>query len=86
MVEENQPYFPGRDYPDREIWLKKRCTNRREIRDRGAVLYSGKKPLVIGTNAAKRSLDGMGHGRGELIKERHAYYRGTSLTLSQAQE
>jgi hypothetical protein len=20
-------YFPGRDYPDREVWLAKRCTH-----------------------------------------------------------
>lgn len=62
-------YFPGQDYPDREVWLKIRYTPRNL--HRGRILYAGKKPLVVGTNAAKRAL---GADRSELLKQRREYY------------
>lgn len=79
-----QDYFPGRDYPDREVWLKKRDTPRGQLH--GAVIYSGRKPLALGINQAKRfaSRDAFyagespnpKHCRGKrIVAHRHAYYR-----------
>jgi hypothetical protein len=49
----SQDWFPGRDYPDREVWLKVRAprvsTKARLIHD------SAKGPLILGINAAKRA-------------------------------
>lgn len=79
----NEPtFFPGRDYPDREIWLAKRCTDLKAIRDRGRVIYSGKKPMFLGINKVKREERSRPFGRPRkkagvqfsLIAARHNYY------------
>ena len=72
-------YWPGRDYPDREVWLKRRATNLRGRINR--VIHDGKKPFVLGLNKLKRQLDAAGRATGvtrprqTLIQQRHAYYR-----------
>lgn len=84
----NEPtFFPGADYPDREIWLAKRYTDLRAFRDRGRVIYSGKKPLCLGINRIKRaertafaimSWPGRRYPKrspDSIIKARHNYYR-----------
>jgi len=73
-------YFPGRDYPDREVWLAKRYTDPKLKRGRsGAVLYAitpeQRRPLILGINKLKRDLDARGMGRRLLIQRRHAFYR-----------
>jgi hypothetical protein len=77
-------YFPGRDYPDREVWLKLRAP--RISKFARLIHDSVKGPLVIGINQAKRVSDFMhsvncgtkhpaNHGsRREIVKQRHAYY------------
>jgi hypothetical protein len=75
-------YFPGRDYPDREVWLKKRYTPRKHPprlvahvslmpTDRTEGIKG--KTLYMGINRAKRAL---GKERAPLIKQRQEYYRG----------
>lgn len=77
------PYFPGRDYPDREVWLKKRETNKRAIKEASEKpIYhtqGGRKPLRLGLNAAKRAakadkFDGDVLHQ-DIVRQRHAYYR-----------
>jgi hypothetical protein len=77
-------FWPGEDYPDREIWLAKRAnlTFAQLCRSRGRVLYEvkrGGKPLAMGVNATKRVLDGGPDGRRELLAQRREYYQRTSL-------
>lgn len=53
----SQDWFPGRDYPDREVWLAKRNTPRGQIH--GKLIYTHTKspkmePLALGINRAKR--------------------------------
>jgi hypothetical protein len=78
-------YFPGKDYPDREEWLKIREERNTEVK-REKIIYGGKKPLMLGLNRAKRQLDDNKRAdnskhpakrgsRGDLIEQRHAYYR-----------
>lgn len=79
-------YFPGRDFPDREVWLARRCTDRRAFRRRGTVIYSsreGGKPLRLGINLAKRIEERIlgrhgarfpKHGGGGVLGARHRYY------------
>ena len=51
-----QDWFPGRDYPDREVWLKIRRTPRGGVsRARRMIHDSSGGPLVLGINAAKRA-------------------------------
>jgi hypothetical protein len=76
-------YFPGQDYPDREVWLAKRATPRK--RPAGTVIYTarkGGKSLRLGINLAKRIeeriLDRPGDrfkkSGGGVIGARHRYY------------
>lgn len=72
-------YFPGRDYPDREVWLKRRATNLHGRVNRW--IHQGVTPFVLGLNKLKRQLDAAGRATGvarprqTLIRQRHAYYR-----------
>ena len=81
-----QLYFPGRDYPDRETWLKRRATNLRGRINR--ILHQGKQPFAPGLNKLKRQLDAAGRATGvvrprqTLIKQRHAYYRRDDATTT----
>jgi hypothetical protein len=77
-------FFPGLDFPDREKWLVIRSTpTGRRWRQRGRLIYSGKKPLCLGINRRKRREAFMtGHAHGRLPKRalgiigaRHNYYR-----------
>jgi hypothetical protein len=79
----SQDWFPGADYPDREVWLKIRATPRkrrggRYIHAHPLPTLGGPRPLceplVLGINATKRALDKIGK-RSSLVKQRHAYYR-----------
>ena len=56
----DKPYWPGRDYPDREVWLKRRATNLRGRINR--VIHQGDKPFVLGVNKLKRQLDAAARG------------------------
>jgi hypothetical protein len=81
------PYFPGRDYPNREAWLAKRSTPRKPRA--GTVLYGaqpGGEPLRLGTNLGKRieeKLIGRPGARfkkrngGGVLQARHGYYDNT---------
>lgn len=70
-------YWPGKDYPDREAWLAKRAAQREKPEVRR--VYTGRQPLALGINVAKRLADGDGnpkHTRGKrIVKHRHGYYR-----------
>lgn len=59
-AEPSQDWFPGRDYPDRDVWLAKRNTPRGQVY--GKLIYAhsneaGAKraPLQFGINKAKRA-------------------------------
>jgi hypothetical protein len=81
MAAESPPYFPGRDYPDREVWLKRRYTP--QLRSRPCfVIHVSLMPtdrkdkikgrtLRLGVNAAKRYLV---DNRTPLLKQRREYY------------
>lgn len=58
---QSQTWFPGKDFPDREIWLKIRTTPRNLVKFLGR-LFQNKdpvdgslQPIVIGINKAKRA-------------------------------
>lgn len=70
-----QPYWPGRDFPDRDLWMQRRATPRVLKRER--VVYSGPKPLAPGINAAKRAARANGTYQ-QLLKSRAAYRRKRS--------
>jgi hypothetical protein len=85
-VTASQDWFPGRDYPDREIWLKIRATPKGGVsRARRMIHNSASGPMILGINAAKRAADSVasprvGHPakrgfRAGIVIERHAYYR-----------
>lgn len=82
LVEHNPAYWPSLDYPDREVWLKIRAERNKPRPTR--VLYSGKKPLVLGINKIKRAIRQRPNKdkRGldlhkDLIHHRHSYYRNS---------
>lgn len=68
-------YWPGRDYPDRDLWMQRRATPRTLKHER--VAYSGAKPLAPGINAAKRAARADGTYQ-QLLKSRAAYRRRSS--------
>lgn len=75
-LKQDPEYFPGKDYPDREVWLKIRAAQRQKPEPR--VIYRGAQPLALGINAAKRMADAGGnpkHTRSKIGKHRHDYYR-----------
>lgn len=78
-VQADPEYFPGKDYPDREVWLKIRAAQHQKPESR--VIYRTKhkpQPLALGINAAKRMADAGGnpkHTRSKIAKHRHDYYR-----------
>lgn len=47
-------YWPGRDYPDREVWLKKRATQREVPPVTTVYRANSYEPLALGINQAKR--------------------------------
>ena len=71
-------YFPGRDYPDREVWLAKRATPRKNRRyvyiymhppytqdgPDGALKRPEMKPFAFGINAHKRRMDAAARSSG----------------------
>lgn len=81
-------YWPGRDYPDREVWLKKRAAQR-EKPPVVVVYHDGsRRPLSLGINQAKRMAAADTVKRGEnpnpkrkrgcrqsIVVSRHSYYR-----------
>jgi hypothetical protein len=78
------PYFPGQDFPDREVWLARRHTDRHA--PRGTLIYTavkGGKPLRLGINLAKRIEERIlgrrgarfiKRGGGGVVQARHRYY------------
>ncbi len=76
QLQQDPEYFPGKDYPDREVWLKIRAAQHDKAPVR--VVYSGLQPFAIGINAAKRMADAGGnpkHTRGKkIVRHRHRYY------------
>lgn len=70
------PYWPGKDYPDRDVWLAKRAAQRAKPQPR--VVYTGRQPLALGLNVVKRRADASENpeqGRRNIVKHRHDYYR-----------
>ncbi len=53
-------YFPGRDFPDREVWLARRNTPRNLFKQRGKLIHASRDQngkgvtLVMGVNKLKR--------------------------------
>lgn len=89
-----ESYWPSLQYPDREVWLRIRLAQRDPLPE--VVIHSGKQPLVLGLNAAKRSADetfkqriynrnvkhaAKNGSRHALVKHRHAYYRSRHLGI-----
>jgi hypothetical protein len=83
-------YWPGKDYPDRDDWLKKRAAQREKPQP--VVIYSTQRsrrqPLALGINQAKRMAAADTVKRGEnpnpkkkrgcrqsIVVSRHGYYR-----------
>jgi len=69
---QTQDWFPGKDFPDREVWLKIRET--KNVAPGRLVFNSKDGPMAIGINNAKRASDRAG-SRQNLIRTRHAHYR-----------
>lgn len=73
---QQEPYWPGKDYPDREVWLAKRAAQR--VKPQAQRVYTGRQPMALGINNAKRLADGDGnpkHVRSKkIVQHRHEYY------------
>jgi len=75
-------YFPGRDYPDRDEWLRRRAAQRDQPRE--TVIYRGKGPFMVGLNHAKREASVLAIVVGEspnpkdcrqsIVRQRHNYW------------
>lgn len=85
-VTQSQDWFPGLDYPDREIWLKIRHTPKGGVSKARRLIHdSASGPMILGINAAKRAanlhdkmlrpLGGRSAERQKIARARHAYYR-----------
>lgn len=79
-------FWPGRDFPDREKWLKRRYTPVRVV-DATLFYDSAEGPYNPGINKLKREADAhrpaKRGGRQQLIRVRHATYRtGKRVTMS----
>lgn len=80
---ETPTYFPGRDYPDREVWLAKRNNTVAGKLVPARWLYRGEKPLILGINNAKRRALAIGEfanpkhnsSRALIVKHRHEAIR-----------
>lgn len=74
-------YWPSQDYPDREEWLRRRAAQREKPPVQR--IYSGRQPLALGINVAKRrAVTEAGSPnpkknlkRSMIVKHRHQYYR-----------
>jgi hypothetical protein len=87
-VGESQDWFPGRDFPDREVWLKIRATPKGGVSKARRLIHdSASGPMILGINAAKRAakiydrMQRLLKGRRDplqhqcIVKARHDYYR-----------
>lgn len=82
-------YFPGKDYPDREVWLKIRAAQGDGYAKASRLVYNPtpkdgqgrllkSKPYFIGNNAAKkgaRLAEDPRKAHQTLVRLRHAAYR-----------
>lgn len=81
---QSQTWFPGRDYPDREMWLLKRYTPRVVDTTEPVYLHRGANengvtppgvPMKLGINVTKRRA---GHRKGyahsAMVHARHRMY------------
>lgn len=77
-------FFPGRDYPDREVWLKIRTTPANLWRHRGLTIYSsrkGGKPMVLGINFQKHQEEQLLGGRGRRFPKKPPIKGGTIVGI-----
>jgi hypothetical protein len=83
-ITETPTYFPGKDYPDREVWLAKRHTKlpppvyvyRHPLPDEKG-RQPKREPLKLGINNAKRMASRDAFNRGENSNPKHC--RGKSI-------
>jgi hypothetical protein len=73
----SQTWFPGKDYPDREVWLKFRAPR---ISVKARLIHdSAKGPLVLSLNRAKRIAARVDRShRSHAVKMTRDYLGGTT--------